>query len=122
MYICITVYVTVDRGNEKIAHLYDYFNPAVLRAIKKVIDASHKAGKWTGMCGSMAADPMATYLLLGMGLDEFSGVATKLAHVKSIIINSEYNEAQEFAKEVLTKYDVKDIRNALEGKFNEIKM
>ena len=60
----LTQYIlAVDRGNEKISHLYDYFNPAVLRAIKQVIDASHKYGKWTGMCGSMASDVQATYLL-----------------------------------------------------------
>lgn len=119
----LTQYIlAVDRGNEKISHLYDYFNPAVLRSIKKVIDASHEAGKWTGMCGAMAADPLATYLLLGMGLDEFSGVATKLAHVKSIIINSNLEEAKEFANKVLKHYDVKEIRNLLEAKSNEIQL
>lgn len=46
--------LAVDRGNENIAHLYDSFSPSVLRTVKQVIDASHAAGKWTGMCGEFA--------------------------------------------------------------------
>lgn len=119
----LTQYIlAVDRGNEKISHLYDYFNPAVLRAIKEVIDASHDANKWTGMCGSMASDPLATYLLLGMGLDEFSGVATKLAEVKSIIINSSLSESEKFANEILKNHDTQEIRKLLESKTNEIEL
>lgn len=119
----LTQYIlAVDRGNEKVSHLYDYFNPAVLRAIKAVIDASHDANKWTGMCGSMASDSLATYLLLGMGLDEFSGVATKLAQVKSIIINSNISESKKFADEVLKNHNVEEIRKLLEAKSNEIKL
>ena len=53
----LTQYVlAVDRGNEKIADLYDHFSPSVIRAIKRVIDCSHAVGKWTGMCGEMAGD------------------------------------------------------------------
>lgn len=118
----LTQYIlAVDRGNEKISHLYDYFNPAVLRSIKQVIDASHDAGKWTGMCGSMASDPMATYLLLGMGLDEFSSVGAKLPLVKSVIINSEFKQAEEFANEVLKLSDVEKIREVVKHKNEEIK-
>lgn len=93
--------LAVDRGNDKISKLYNNFNPAVLRAIKQVIDASHKAGKWTGMCGGMAADTRATYLLLGMGLDEFSAVGSQIGKIKDIIINSSFEEAKKFAEEVL---------------------
>jgi phosphotransferase system enzyme I (PtsI) len=64
--------LAVDRGNELISHLYNPMSPSVLALIKQVIDASHAAGKWTGMCGELAGDERATLLLLGMGLDEFS--------------------------------------------------
>ncbi|MDO4594860.1 MAG: phosphoenolpyruvate--protein phosphotransferase [Tissierellia bacterium] len=93
--------LAVDRGNENIAHLYSNYNPAVLRAIKKVIDTSHKAGKWTGMCGQFASDTNATKLLLGLGLDEFSGSASKLSKVKDTILNSSFKQAQEYASELL---------------------
>lgn len=98
----LTQYVlAVDRGNDKIAHLYNTYNPAVLRAIKKVIDASHKEGKWTGMCGGFAGDTDATYLLLGMGLDEFSAPPKSIPKIKDTIRNSSYAEAQAFADKVL---------------------
>lgn len=93
--------LAVDRGNETINELYSNYNPAVLRAIKHVIDQSHKAGKWTGMCGQFASDTVATRLLLGLGLDEFSSASSKVAEIKDIIINSEFSKEEEFAKSLL---------------------
>lgn len=116
----LTQYIlAVDRGNEKISHLYDYFNPAVIRAIKQVIDASHAAGKWTGMCGSMASDPLATYLLLGLGLDEFSAVGANIPKIKSIIINADSEEAKEFSNEILKLENIQEIRQLLKDKLHE---
>ena len=62
----------VDRMNQKISHLYNQFNPAVLRLIKMVIDNAHKEGKWVGMCGESAGDQRMIPILLGFGLDEVS--------------------------------------------------
>lgn len=119
----LTQYIlAADRGNEKISHLYDYFNPAVLRSIKEIISASHDAGKWTGMCGSMSSDALATYLLLGLGLDEYSAVGAKIGKIKSIINNSNLSEAESFANEVLALDDVEDIRNLLKAKSNEFEL
>ena len=82
----LTQYVlAVDRGNEMIADLYDPLTPSVIRAIKRVIDCSHKAGKWTGMCGEMAGDETAVLLLAGLGLDEFSMSATSIPKVKKVL-------------------------------------
>ena len=64
--------MAADRMNEKVAYLYQPYNPAILRLVKMVIDAAHKEGKWAGMCGEMAGDETAIPLLLGLGLDEFS--------------------------------------------------
>lgn len=105
--------LAVDRGNDKISNLYNNFHPAVLRAIKKVIDASHKAGKLTGMCGGMASDTKATYLLLGLGLDEFSSVGSQIGKIKDIIINSDYKEAQDYATEILKMETVEEIERNL---------
>lgn len=93
--------LAVDRGNENISSLYSNFNPAVLRAIKHVIDVSHEAGKWTGMCGQFASDTFATELLLGLGLDEFSSASAKVAEIKDIILNSSQKECEEFAVKLL---------------------
>lgn len=93
--------LAVDRGNENISELYSNYNPAVLRAIKRVIDESHKADKWTGMCGQFASDTQATKLLLGLGLDEFSASSAKIAEVKDTIIKSSQKEEEEFANALL---------------------
>ncbi|MDU4025424.1 MAG: phosphoenolpyruvate--protein phosphotransferase [Anaerococcus sp.] len=93
--------LAVDRGNENISELYSNYNPAVLRAIKRVIDESHKVGKWTGMCGQFASDTQATKLLLGLGLDEFSASSAKVAEVKDTIIKSSQKEEEEFANALL---------------------
>ncbi len=105
--------LAVDRGNDKISKLYNNFHPAVLRAIKKVIDASHAAGKWTGMCGGMAADTDATYVLLGLGLDEFSAVGSQIGKIKDIIINADYKEAQVFAQEVLKLESLEEVEKKI---------
>lgn len=78
----------VDRGNKKIADKYDYFHPAVLKAIRYVIDAGHKKGIKVGMCGEMAGDRKAVSLLLEMGLDEFSMSAGSLDYVREQILNN----------------------------------
>ncbi len=115
----LTQYIlAVDRGNDKIAKLYNSYNPAVLRAIKRAIEASHNEGKWCGMCGGFAGDTNATYMLLGMGLDEFSVPASKVAKVKDIIINSDYNEAKEFADLILSKSTVKEVEELIEENQN----
>ena len=64
--------MAADRMSERVSYLYQPYNPAILRLVKQVIEASHKEGKWTGMCGEMAGDETAIPLLLGLGLDEFS--------------------------------------------------
>ena len=64
--------MAVDRGNSKVAYLYSAFNPAVLRAIKRIIECGKKEGIMVGMCGEAAADPKLIPLLLAFGLDEFS--------------------------------------------------
>lgn len=98
----LTQYVlAADRGNEKVSDLYNTYNPAVLKAIKMVIDASHKAGKWTGMCGGFAGDTKATKLLLGMGLDEFSAPASSIPKIKETIKNITLEEAKIFAEEIM---------------------
>jgi phosphotransferase system enzyme I (PtsI) len=93
--------LAVDRMNNKITHLYDPFNPGVLRLISYVIDQGNKHNIHVGMCGEMAADPMATLLLLGMGLKELSMSAASVPVVKDIIINNSLSSAQKVCKKVM---------------------
>ncbi len=98
----LTQYVLgVDRGNEMIADLYQPLHPSVIRAIKMVIDASHKEGKWTGVCGELAGDEKGAALLLGMGLDEFSMSAGSIPTIKNLIRKSNFAEMQKAAEEAL---------------------
>lgn len=110
----LTQYIlAADRGNEKVAKIYNSYHPAVLRAIKKVIDAAHGAGKWCGMCGGFASDTEATRLLLGLGLDEFSVVGSKVAKVKDIILQASLDEARAFADEVLASTRVQSVEKLI---------
>ena len=74
-----------DRGNARVAYLYQELHPAVLRTVKRVIDAAHAEGKWVGMCGEMAGNPLATPLLMGMGLDEFSMRSSQILRIRALI-------------------------------------
>jgi phosphotransferase system enzyme I (PtsI) len=85
----------VDRGNERIAYLYEPFHPGVIRLIKVVIDHAHKAGIPVSMCGEMAGDPIATVILLGLGLDVFSMSAFTIPEVKKIIRTVSIWDAEE---------------------------
>lgn len=77
--------LAIDRGNKKLADKYDYFHPAVLRAISQVIEAGHREGIKVGMCGEMAGDYRAVKMLLEMGLDEFSMSAGSIDYVREQI-------------------------------------
>lgn len=77
--------LAVDRTNEKVAALASPFHPAVIRLIARTIADAHRCGKWVGLCGEMAGDPLATPLLLGLGLDEFSMAPASIPIVKQRI-------------------------------------
>ncbi len=110
----LTQYVmAVDRDNLAVAPLYQQFNPAVLRAIKMVIDAGHKRSCWVGMCGEMAGDPLATFLLVGLGLDEFSVIPTVLPEIKKIIRTVRYRDAKRVAERALSLSAESEIREYL---------
>ncbi|MGK2960382.1 MAG: phosphoenolpyruvate-protein phosphotransferase PtsI [Candidatus Malihini olakiniferum] len=105
--------LAVDRGNELISHLYNPMSPSVLCLIKKVIDASHAEGKWTGMCGELAGDERATLLLLGMGLDEFSMSAISIPGIKKIIRNANYEDAKALAEQALSQPTAQELSDVV---------
>ena len=93
--------LAVDRMNENIGYLYQPLHPAVLRLIKTVIDASHAQGKFTGMCGEMGGDPLATLILLGLGLDQFSMTASSIPLIKNIVRSVSKAECEGIAAKAL---------------------
>jgi len=113
--------LAVDRMNEKVAYLYQPFNPAILRLVKTVIDASHgQVGKFTGMCGEMAGDPLAALILLGLGLDEFSMSASSIPQIKKIIRSVTLKEAQEIAHKALNLSTADEVKKMVELELKKI--
>ena len=101
--------LAVDRMNEAIGSLYQPLHPGVLRLIKHVIDASHEQGKFTGMCGELAGDPVATMILLGLGLDEFSMTASSIPLIKKILRSVSKAECEEVANKALSMDTAEEI-------------
>lgn len=93
--------MAADRMSERVSYLYQPYNPAILRLVKQVIEASHKEGKWTGMCGEMAGDETAIPLLLGLGLDEFSMSATSILKARRQFKNLSQTEMQHLADKAI---------------------
>ena len=105
--------LAVDRGNAQISYLYNHFNPAVLRLIKRTIESANKEGKWAGMCGEMASDPNAAVLLLAMGIKELSMSAPSIPRVKERIRNITSAQAKEILDTVMEMEDGDKIKEYL---------
>lgn len=93
--------MAVDRGNAKVAYLYSTYNPAVLRAVKRIIECGKKEGIMVGMCGEAAADSKLIPLLLAFGLDEFSVSAASVLKTRKIISDCDVEECKALADKVM---------------------
>lgn len=89
--------MAADRMSEKVSYLYQPLNPAILRLVKMTIDGAHSQGKWCGMCGEMAGDPMAAPVLLGLGLDEFSMSSSRILPTRKVIRSLSYADMKDLA-------------------------
>lgn len=94
--------MAADRMSEKVAYLYQPYNPSLLRLIKMTIDGAHKEGKWVGMCGEMAGEELAIPILLGLGLDEFSMSASSMLAARKMVRSLSYKDMQVLAEKALT--------------------
>ena len=90
--------LAADRTNERVSHLYEPPHPAILRLIKPTVDAAHRHGIWTGVCGEIAGDVFLTPLLLGLGVDELSTAPSVVPQVKYIVRRLKLSEAQALAE------------------------
>ena len=94
--------MAVDRGNAKVAYLYSTYNPAVLRAIKRIIECGKKEGIMVGMCGEAASDPMMIPLLLAFGLNEFSMSASAILRARKMVTEYSVEELQAVADKAMS--------------------
>ncbi|MDE9798788.1 phosphoenolpyruvate--protein phosphotransferase [Staphylococcus delphini] len=108
--------MAADRMSERVSYLYQPYNPAILRLIKQVIDASHQEGKWTGMCGEMAGDETAIPLLIGLGLDEFSMSATSILKARRQIKDLSRTEMVQLADRALNCATVDEVVDLVKAK------
>jgi phosphotransferase system enzyme I (PtsI) len=99
--------LAIDRVNEHVGYLYKPCHPAVLRLIKHVVDAGHRAGIKVAMCGEMAGDPFCTILLLGLEIDGLSMTPLAIPRVKRIIREAKLSEAKKLLRQVM-KFDRTD--------------
>jgi phosphocarrier protein FPr len=98
----LTQYVmAADRGNPRVAGLASAFQPAVLRMVRDAAEAARGAGIWIGMCGELAGNPLATPILLGLGLNELSMSAPAIPAVKEAIRGLTMADARRIADEAL---------------------
>ncbi len=112
--------LAIDRVNEHVSYLYEPLHPAILRLIRRVVEAGHDAGISVSMCGEMAGEPFYSYILLGMGLDELSMNATAIPRVKRILRKSVAYEAKEFAGGLLLYGTAGEIGRMLRKKMEDL--
>jgi phosphoenolpyruvate-protein phosphotransferase (PTS system enzyme I) len=105
--------MAADRGNERVASLYQPLNPAVIRLIHQVITAARRNNTWVGVCGEMAGSPHTALLLIGLGVDELSTSPAAIPGIKKIIRSVSYKHARKVAGKILTMNSVGRINNYL---------
>ena len=103
-----------DRMSSGVSYLYQPFNPSILRLVKHVIESAHKEGKWAGMCGEMAGEPMAAPLLLGLGLDEFSMSATSILAQRKLIRELSQKEMADLANQAINCTTMEEVVELVE--------
>jgi phosphotransferase system enzyme I (PtsI) len=112
--------LAIDRVNEHVSYLYEPLNPAILRLVRRIVEAGHDAGIPVSMCGEMAGEPLYSYVLLGLGLDELSMNATAIPRVKRILRKSVGYEAKEFVSFLLLHSTAAEIERALRKKMEDL--
>jgi phosphoenolpyruvate-protein phosphotransferase/dihydroxyacetone kinase phosphotransfer subunit len=105
--------LAAERGNARVASLTDAFQPAVLTLIRQVVEAAHARGKWVGVCGELAGEPLAVPLLVGLGVDELSMNSPAIPRAKQIIRALDYPSAQALARHALELETPEAVRASL---------
>ena len=108
----LTQYTLVaERGNAAVAHLQDALHPAVLIQIRQTVQAADAAGKWVGVCGELAGDPLAISILLGLGVKELSMASGSIPKAKQIVRTLSMAEAKAVAAQALKLENAEAVRD-----------
>ena len=111
--------LAIDRGNSRIAHLYDPTHPAVVRTLKQIVDTGHAKGLKVSVCGEMAGDALYAPLLLGLGVDELSMTPTLVPSVRYIVRAMKMADARALAVEALKQTDARKTFALVEAFYDE---
>jgi phosphotransferase system enzyme I (PtsP) len=112
--------LAVDRNNPSVAEIYDDLHPAVLRAVSQVVQGAHQHGRPVSVCGELAGNPLATALLVGMGVDSLSMSAGSLLRVKWVVRSISKTRARQWLKAALRMESAADIRRFMETNLDKL--
>ena len=104
-----------DRGNDRVGYLYEVYQPAVLRSLKRIIEEGNKAGIMVGMCGEAAADPLLIPVLISFGLGEFSVSAPSILRTRRIISEWTKAEADALTEKVMALKTATEVKAMLQA-------
>ncbi len=107
--------LAIDRGNPQVSGRLDPLHPAVLRALRQVVEGAGRAGKPVSVCGEMASDPGCALLLLGLGINSLSVSAAALSRVKWAIRSVDSRHVKALAKQALRLEKPEAIRQLLDS-------
>jgi phosphocarrier protein FPr/phosphocarrier protein len=105
--------LAMDRTNSAVARRLDDCHPAVLRLIATAAEGAARHGRWVGLCGAMASDPLAVPLLLGLGVTELSVSPAQIAGIKQVVRRLELGACREAARQALALASAAEVRNHL---------
>jgi phosphotransferase system enzyme I (PtsI) len=112
--------LAVDRTNEKMAQFYEPGHPAVLRLIRRTINAAHNAGIKVSVCGEMASDPTLAVVLMGLGVDSFSMSPSSIPGIKRAVLSVNFSAADEIAKMALRLSTGQEVEEFVVSKLKEL--
>jgi phosphocarrier protein FPr len=112
--------LAAERGNERVAGLADALHPSVLRLVQAVTEAAQAHGKWVGVCGELASEPLAVPVLVGLGVTELSVNAPAIPAIKEAVREVDSGEASTLAREALRLGSAEEVRALLAGEEDEV--
>jgi phosphotransferase system enzyme I (PtsI) len=116
--------LAADRGNKLVATYYRSFHPAVLRMIRDTVEAAHRCKIPVAICGELGGNPIATPLLIGLGIDELSTSPQVIPEIKKIVRSLTFADCKKITSKALrlnTAHEISAyLTDELKGRFADL--